>query len=93
LARAELAVNTLRLRHAAIRYLHLLAGYPGSDRGGRGLDHLRRHQTRPPPAAQQEDGAAQRDCATYSRAALLSDAMLRTTKPLAVGAGALMRDF
>jgi integrase len=27
LARAELAVNTLRLRHAAIRYLHLLAGY------------------------------------------------------------------
>ena len=26
-ARAELAVNTLRLRHAAIRYLHLLAGY------------------------------------------------------------------
>src|ERR1700756_3353366 len=27
-ARAELAVNTLRLRHAAIRYLHLLAGYP-----------------------------------------------------------------
>src|SRR3984893_18459989 len=25
---AELAVNTLRLRHAAIRYLHLLAGYP-----------------------------------------------------------------
>jgi integrase len=27
-ARADLAVNTLRLRHAAIRYLHLLAGYP-----------------------------------------------------------------
>jgi site-specific recombinase XerD len=27
-ARTELAVNTLRLRHAAIRYLHLLAGYP-----------------------------------------------------------------
>jgi phage tail sheath gpL-like len=27
-ARAELAVNTLRLRNAAIRYLHLLAGYP-----------------------------------------------------------------
>jgi integrase len=27
-ARRELAVNTLRLRHAAIRYLHLLAGYP-----------------------------------------------------------------
>src|SRR5208283_269720 len=27
-ARGELAVNTLRLRHAAIRYLHLLAGYP-----------------------------------------------------------------
>jgi integrase len=27
-ARSELAVNTLRLRHAAIRYLHLLAGYP-----------------------------------------------------------------
>src|SRR5277367_2051146 len=27
-ARHELAVNTLRLRHAAIRYLHLLAGYP-----------------------------------------------------------------
>jgi site-specific recombinase XerD len=27
-ARAELAVNTLRLRHAAIRYLHLLAGHP-----------------------------------------------------------------
>jgi integrase len=27
-ARAELAVNTLRLRHAAIRYLHQLAGYP-----------------------------------------------------------------
>src|ERR1700756_155991 len=27
-ARAELAVNTLRLRHAAIRYLHLLAGCP-----------------------------------------------------------------
>jgi integrase len=27
-ARAGLAVNTLRLRHAAIRYLHLLAGYP-----------------------------------------------------------------
>lgn len=27
-ARAALAVNTLRLRHAAIRYLHLLAGYP-----------------------------------------------------------------
>jgi integrase len=27
-ARAELAVNTLRLRQAAIRYLHLLAGYP-----------------------------------------------------------------
>ena len=27
-ARAELAVNTLRLRHAAVRYLHLLAGYP-----------------------------------------------------------------
>ena len=27
-ARAELAVNTLRRRHAAIRYLHLLAGYP-----------------------------------------------------------------
>ena len=27
-ARAELAVNTLRLRHPAIRYLHLLAGYP-----------------------------------------------------------------
>jgi integrase len=27
-ARNELAVNTLRLRHAAIRYLHLLAGYP-----------------------------------------------------------------
>jgi integrase len=27
-ARAERAVNTLRLRHAAIRYLHLLAGYP-----------------------------------------------------------------
>jgi hypothetical protein len=27
-ARDELAVNTLRLRHAAIRYLHLLAGYP-----------------------------------------------------------------
>jgi site-specific recombinase XerD len=27
-ARAELAVNTLRLRHAAIRYMHLLAGYP-----------------------------------------------------------------
>src|SRR6516165_615490 len=26
-ARADLAVNTLRLRHAAIRYLHLLAGY------------------------------------------------------------------
>jgi site-specific recombinase XerD len=26
-ARAELAVNTLRLRNAAIRYLHLLAGY------------------------------------------------------------------
>jgi hypothetical protein len=26
-ARAELAVNTLRLRHAAIRYMHLLAGY------------------------------------------------------------------
>jgi integrase len=24
----ELAVNTLRLRHAALRYLHLLAGYP-----------------------------------------------------------------
>jgi integrase len=27
-AGAERAVNTLRLRHAAIRYLHLLAGYP-----------------------------------------------------------------
>jgi site-specific recombinase XerD len=27
-ARADLAVNTLRLRHAAVRYLHLLAGYP-----------------------------------------------------------------
>jgi integrase len=27
-ARRELAVNTLRLRHAAIRYLHLLAGHP-----------------------------------------------------------------
>jgi site-specific recombinase XerD len=27
-ARGELAVNTLRLRHAAIRYLHLLAGHP-----------------------------------------------------------------
>jgi integrase len=27
-ARGNLAVNTLRLRHAAIRYLHLLAGYP-----------------------------------------------------------------
>jgi integrase len=27
-ARTELAVNTLRLRHAAIRYMHLLAGYP-----------------------------------------------------------------
>jgi integrase len=27
-ARRELAVNTLRLRHAAIRYMHLLAGYP-----------------------------------------------------------------
>ena len=27
-ARADLAVNTLRLRHAAIRYLHLFAGYP-----------------------------------------------------------------
>jgi site-specific recombinase XerD len=27
-ARNDLAVNTLRLRHAAIRYLHLLAGYP-----------------------------------------------------------------
>jgi integrase len=27
-ARGDLAVNTLRLRHAAIRYLHLLAGYP-----------------------------------------------------------------
>ena len=27
-ARADLAVNTLRLRHAAIRYLHLLAGHP-----------------------------------------------------------------
>jgi site-specific recombinase XerD len=27
-ARRELAVNTLRLRQAAIRYLHLLAGYP-----------------------------------------------------------------
>jgi integrase len=27
-ARGELAVNTLRLRHAAIRYLHLLAGCP-----------------------------------------------------------------
>jgi len=27
-AHAGLAVNTLRLRHAAIRYLHLLAGYP-----------------------------------------------------------------
>jgi site-specific recombinase XerD len=27
-ARRDLAVNTLRLRHAAIRYLHLLAGYP-----------------------------------------------------------------
>jgi integrase len=27
-ARAELAVNTLRLRHASIRYLHLLAGCP-----------------------------------------------------------------
>jgi site-specific recombinase XerD len=25
-----LAVNTLRLRHAALRYLHLLAGYPSS---------------------------------------------------------------
>jgi site-specific recombinase XerD len=27
-ARAELAVSTLRLRHAAIRYMHLLAGCP-----------------------------------------------------------------
>jgi integrase len=27
-ARGELAVNTMRLRHAAVRYLHLLAGYP-----------------------------------------------------------------
>jgi site-specific recombinase XerD len=27
-ARNKLAVNTLRLRHAAIRYMHLLAGYP-----------------------------------------------------------------
>src|SRR6202040_3181206 len=27
-ARSDLAVDTLRLRHAAIRYLHLLAGYP-----------------------------------------------------------------
>jgi len=27
-ARRSLAVNTLRLRHAAIRYMHLLAGYP-----------------------------------------------------------------
>jgi integrase len=27
-ARSNLAVNTLRLRHAAIRYMHLLAGYP-----------------------------------------------------------------
>jgi site-specific recombinase XerD len=27
-ARSNLAVNSLRLRHAAIRYLHLLAGYP-----------------------------------------------------------------
>jgi integrase len=27
-ARRNLAVNTLRLRHAGIRYLHLLAGYP-----------------------------------------------------------------
>jgi hypothetical protein len=27
-ARNDLAVNTLRLRHAAIRYLHLLAGCP-----------------------------------------------------------------
>ena len=27
-ARSGLAVNTLRLRHAALRYLHLLAGYP-----------------------------------------------------------------
>jgi site-specific recombinase XerD len=27
-ARNDLAVNTLRLRHAAIRYLHLLAGHP-----------------------------------------------------------------
>jgi integrase len=26
-ARSELAINTLRLRHAAIRYMHLLAGY------------------------------------------------------------------
>jgi len=30
-----------------------------------------------------------RDCNTYSRAALLSDATLRTTKPLVVGAGAV----
>ena len=35
-ARNELAVNTLRLRHAAIRYLHLLGRLPAADRGGRG---------------------------------------------------------
>ena len=48
---AGLAVNTLRLRHAAIRYLHLLAGYPPPTARGAGRDHLRRHPPRPPPAA------------------------------------------
>ena len=56
-ARAELAVNTLRLRHAAIRYMHLLAGFPPPNRCRGGFDDPSRHQTSAPTAAQQEDGA------------------------------------
>jgi hypothetical protein len=57
-----LAVNTLRLRHAALRYLHLLAGYPpptASPLVSATFAGIRR----PPPAVAQKDRAGARPAA------------------------------
>ena len=58
-----LAVNTLRLRHAALRYLHLLAGYPPPTAVAAGQRHLCRHPPRPSPAVAQKDRPGARPAA------------------------------
>ena len=58
-----LAVNTLRLRHAALRYLHLLGRLSAADRLAVGVGDLCRHPPRSSPAIAQKDRPRRRTIA------------------------------